>query len=89
MSQANQTNCIPNRGAVFILFILAVQFHQIFTYQVCWALEGLAGCGVTNALLVSNLSRWCNVLGVHPSGDGPTDGCRGVGFISLQPFSFT
>jgi hypothetical protein len=74
MSRTKQTNCIPDCSTVFILFILAVRFHRNFTYQFCWALEGLTGCGVTNALLVSNLSQRCNVLGMHPSGDGPTDG---------------
>lgn len=38
--------------------------------------QGLAGCGVPNTLLVSSISQWRDVLGVHPSGDATVDGYR-------------
>lgn len=50
-------------------------------------MEGLAGGGLTDALLVSSLSKWGDILGMHPSGDAPVVGYRGMSFILLaSPF---
>ena len=87
MGLTDQLSCIPNYDFGFIFG--SVSFGWIFTYQASCALEDLAGCGVTNTLLVSNISQWCNVLGMHPSGDAPTDGYWGVNVSDLFSFSLS